>query len=236
MEAKIEERSKEDPSMLRNRLIPMIAILATALALSGVAWAQTTPPVVGVDYFDNANSATLPDGTVRITTSLGRVPGGTAAGHGVNQCALIYVLKPDQELAACCGCKLTPNQLLKLSVNSNLTANTLSGIGPSGTIAIIPSFPNGTSTTVPPVSICNPAVPPIPVPGVTGSGLSVTAWATHVQDSGAITEDDFDFETGSGVVLTVGALVTDCATNVLGNGSGSGVCTCGPPGDPLAIP
>jgi hypothetical protein len=208
--------------MLRSK--PMLfAVLAVALALPGVALGQDSDgaaPAVGLNYFDNANSTTLPDGTVRITTPHNRLPANGATGHGPNQCALIYVLKPDQELAACCGCPLTPNQLLKLSVNKDLTGNPYGAIGPSGTIAIVPSIPNCAPVGAPPVVDCDPGLPPL-----TGESF-VTAWATHLQDSGAITEDDFDFSTGAGAAATVTALVADC-NFVQSNGSGAGVCTCG---------
>jgi hypothetical protein len=209
--------------MLRTKPV-IFVVLAVALALSGVAPAQAADdvaPALGINYFDNANNPSLPDGTVRITTPHLRTPAITGT-HGMNQCALIYVLKPDQELAACCGCPLTPDQLLKLSVNKDLTANTYGAIGPSGTIAIVPSFPNCDPVGAPPVVNCDPGLPPL-----TGEGLpAVTAWATHVQDSGLITEDDFDFETNEGTAATVAALVADCAS-IEGNGSGAGVCTCG---------
>jgi hypothetical protein len=193
--------------MFRTRLLMTFAVLALTPALPGVALAQ----FVGINYFDNANSA-LPDGTVRITTPKLRAP-ATALGHGLSQCALIYVLKPDQQLAACCGCKLTPNALLKLSVNNNLLVNTLSAVGPAGTIAIIPSLLNSPVAT--PVD-CNPGIAPLP-------GAYVTAWATHVQDSGSITESDFDFAYSP---ATATALWTDCTSQVLGNGSGHGRCSC----------
>jgi hypothetical protein len=209
--------------MLRTKLM-LFAILAAALALPSVAQAQR----LGVNYFDNASPGNptppLPDGTVRITTPHLRAPAAAIPGsHGVNQCALIYVLKPDQELEACCGCELTPNQLLKLSVNKDLTANTYGAGDTAGTIAIVPSsFPNFTTTAVPPVPTCDPGKPPS-----TADGLAfVTAWATHVQDSGLITEDDFDFSGDAGAVATVAALVADCAF-IEGNGTGAGICTCG---------
>jgi hypothetical protein len=223
METKIKERSKEDSSMLRNKLM-VFAVLAAALALPSVAQAQ----VLGVNYFDNANSTTLPDGTLRITTPHFRIPSNLTGSHGPDQCALIYVLKPDQELAACCGCKLSPNALLKLSVNNNLTTNTLSGIGPAGTIAIVPSLVNGLDTTVvPPAPICDPTIPPLTfVAGTPPLTPFVNAWITHVQDSGAITEDDFDFFDGVGGRTTAASLVVDCGIIVKGNGSGTGVCSC----------
>ena len=209
--------------MHRTRLLMTLAVLVVALALPSVAGAQA----LGINYFDNANG-TLPDGTVRITTPHLRILGtGLGAGHGPDQCALIYVLKPDQEIAACCGCKLTPNALLKLSVNTDLTANTLSGILTGGTIAIVPSLPNG--VILPPATVstsCDAGRPPIATRATVGTAF-VTAWATHVQDSGAITEDDFDFSTDAGALSTVTALWEDCTVNVEGNGSSSGVCTCG---------
>jgi hypothetical protein len=212
--------------MLRTRLT-LLAILAAALALPSVAQAQAA---LGINYFDNANTG-LPDGTVRITTPHLRTPAITGT-HGINQCALIYVLKPDQELEACCGCELTPNQLLKLSVNKDLTANTYGAGDTAGTIAIVPSsFPNGATTPLPPAvpaPICDPGKLPL----TTDAQAFVTAWATHVQDSGLITEDDFDFITvsdigaGVGAAVTITALAADCAF-IEGNGSGAGICTCG---------
>jgi hypothetical protein len=189
------------------------AVLALTPALPGVALAQGAQ-FVGINYFDNANSA-LPDGTVRITTPHLRALANPTMGHGVSQCALIYVLKPDQQLAACCGCKLTPNALLKLSVNNNLLVNTLSAVGPAGTIAIIPSLPNAVIPGIPPTTACDPGLAPV-------AGAFVTAWATHVQDSGSITEDDFDFNINA---ATVAALVADCSFG-LGQGSGYGRCSC----------
>lgn len=202
--------------MLRTKLM-LFAILAAALALPSVAQAQA----LGVNYFDNANTG-LPDGTVRITTPHLRTFGTPVTGHGTNQCALIYVLKPDQEIAACCGCELSPNALIKLSVNNDLTANTAGGIGPSGTIVIVPSLPNGTA--VPPaLPGCDAGHPPV------GTTAFVSAWTTHVQDSGLITEDDFDFSsaTDAGGAATAHALQQECFLVIQGALSGAGVCTCG---------
>jgi len=205
--------------MLRTKLM-LFAILAAALALPRVARAQS----LGINYFDNANTS-QPDGTVRITTPHLRAFATGLAGHGVSQCALIYVLKPDQELAACCGCEITPNGLLKLSVNNDLTLNTLSAVGPAGTIAIVPSLPNHPAVLPAVLPTCDAGLPS--VPSATAGTAFVTAWATHVQDSGAITEDDFDFSTDVGARATATALWVECQTFVQGNGSGSGVCTCG---------
>ena len=55
-----------------------------------------------------------PDGTVRITNVGTNI---TTPGSG-NLCALIYVFEPDQQMAECCGCLITPDGLLTLSINT----------------------------------------------------------------------------------------------------------------------
>ena len=79
---------------------------------------------------------------------------------------MIYVFEPDQQLAECCGCKITPDGLLTLSVHRNLTSNPLTGATLiNGAIKIV------SSTWNPP---CN-AAKPVPAAGI-------RAWITHVQD------------------------------------------------------
>ena len=118
------------------------AVLAAALALPGVAAAQIDPPledVLKIDYFDNANTGNAPDGKVRITNS------GDTEGTGIvpqDLCAMIYVFRPDQQMAACCGCLVTHNAYLKLSVNNDLTHNPLTNVPlPSGAIKILSTRP-----------------------------------------------------------------------------------------------
>ena len=76
-------------------------------------------PVMAVSYFSNANTSGVADATVRLTN-----PGVT----GGNVCAEIYVFDQDQQLSECCGCLVSPDGLQTLSVNTNLTANPLTGV------------------------------------------------------------------------------------------------------------
>jgi hypothetical protein len=64
--------------MTRLRFI-VLAVLATAFALPGGAWAQVTatPDVYKVDYFDNANCSDAPDAKVRIVNPGTTFGGGT---------------------------------------------------------------------------------------------------------------------------------------------------------------
>jgi hypothetical protein len=181
----------------------MLVVCTLALALcAGYAAAQTAPPAdtLKVDYFANANTAGAPDATVRITNP------GTSGG---NLCADIYVFYPDQEMAECCGCALTPNGLTTLSVNSNLTANPLTGtLLTSGVIKIVSSVDKG---------VCNP------------TSISPTAglrsWATHIQNSAfTITETASQDATLS--TAEQARLRNECSAIVL-DGSGHGICSCG---------
>src|SRR5438445_12015934 len=123
--------------MLRTKLT-MIAILATALALPSVARAQTV--VWHVNYYDNSHTSGAPDAKVRIINS-GAVFPLSPTG---DICAMIYVFDPIQELEACCGCLVTPNGLLTLSVDNDLNNNNVLSRSPttSGVIKVVESLPN----------------------------------------------------------------------------------------------
>ncbi len=157
--------------------------------------------VYKVNYFSNANTAGAPDGTVRVTNP------GTSGG---NLCAQIYVFDPYQELSECCACLVTPNGLLTLSVDKDLTSNPLTGVKlSSGSVEII-------SGVVPSNGVCSP------LNGIVSP--TIRAWTTHIQNSTyAETETE-----NSDTQLTEGNvnLLNDCYAVAL-VGSGAGVCSCG---------
>ena len=118
----------------------------------------------------------------------------------------IYVFEPDQQMAECCGCLITPDGLLTLSINANLTENPLTPvILTTGAIKIVSSAGGA----------CN-AAKPVPTAGV-------RAWGTHIQAAG-VTETEFLDSTLSAGELT---LLKNRCNSILNNGSGFGVCTCG---------
>jgi hypothetical protein len=179
--------------------------------------------VFTVDYFANANTVGAPDATVRIIN-----PGtendnfDASTTEAADHCALIFVFDANQQLSECCGCTVTANALLTLSVNNNLTANPLLGAKlHTGVIKIV-------STTLP---LPGPA-PCSPI-GATGDEFFVATlrvWATHIQNKVGTTypvtegeSQDAGFGIGEG-----NDLAEDC--QVLQElGSGAGTCTC-PPG------
>lgn len=189
---------------LTSRTIVMTAALS---ALPFAARAQTD--VFAVNYYANANAPGA-DATVRITN-----PGTNGAPSPVGDlCALIYVFSPDQQLAECCGCKVTPNGLRTLSVKSDLTNNPLTPVTlVTGALKLV-------SSTATAAGECNAATA-TPTP-------ELIAWATHVQWSGsggtAVTETPFEKATLSSPEL--GVLTEKCG-DIQDNGSGHGICSCG---------
>jgi hypothetical protein len=178
---------------------------------TGVTYAFTSDVFV-VDYFANANTAGAQDATVRVIN-----PGtgsNTANTEGLDLCALIYVFDANQQLSECCGCFISANALLTLSVNKNLTNNPLLGtLLKTGVIKIIGSHS---------IKPCDPtAINPEP---------TLRAWATHIQNKVGTA---FPPTEGESQAATLGLgeandLGEDC-TVLKELGSGAGVCNC-PPG------
>ena len=200
--------------MFRMKPLTLLAVAVLASLSLGITWAETpattpTAPVADtlqVNYFANANTAGAPDGTVELTN-----PGTSGAA---TICAMIYVFEPDEEMAECCGCSLSANDLRTLSVNTNLTANPLTGgaglVG-SGTVSIV-SATDATGT-------CDPrTVTPTP---------STRDWGTHILAAGGgfiVTETTFQSATLGAAELA--SLEAGCRAIVL-EGSGHGICNCG---------
>jgi hypothetical protein len=184
--------------------IPALVIAGLIAAVgTGVASAQD---VYKVNYFSNNTVAGAPDATVRIDN-----PGLT---YG-NLCAMIYVFAADQQMAECCGCVQSHNNLTTYSVSTNLAspARTLTGeYTPSGVIKIV---------SAPYPGYCDPTSAYKPTP-------NLRAWATHVQNKVGtafpVTETEFSDSTLGATELS--NLQAQCAfINILG--SGYGICSCG---------
>jgi hypothetical protein len=163
-------------------------------------------PLALVRYYDLADgSKTNIDGTIRIVNP------GFQAG---NLCAMVYVFDQSQEMNECCGCSLSDSALLTLSLENDLTNNTLTGKkSTAGLIKIVPADSSANPT-------CNAGTP-------SPNGL-LLAWGTDAQmQPGATpqpTESQLDF-----VPLTTAetsVLAGECSA-IQTLGSGRGVCSCG---------
>ena len=139
-----------------------LVILASTLTLSGYAKTQNPPSdSLKVDYFAYANTAGVPDGTLRLMN-----PGSAGAS---SLCAAIYVFNSAQELTECCSCLLSPNGLRTLSVNTDLAGSPANGvIINTGTISIVPTTTTGGQC-------------PLPTKLTPVSG-GVRSWVTHIDE------------------------------------------------------
>jgi hypothetical protein len=95
-------------------------------------------------------------------------------------CALIYVFTADQQLAECCGCPVTPNGLLTLSVTNDLTRNSLTGVKPQrGVIKMLSSAG---------ASPCDPTAPQLPAGPTTTTAPSATTTSTPATSTTTTTQ------------------------------------------------
>jgi hypothetical protein len=150
-------------------------------------------------------------------------------------CAMIYVYDDDEEPIECCGCPITNDGVLTLSVEDNLTSNPFSGRPIAhGTIHVIAAAPNAPSS----LDFCDATGqigPIVPTP-------TIREWIKHVSAEVAVTPypitgvvDNFgniasitevEFLPSVLRALQLTELENDC-TFIRQDGSGAGVCTCG---------
>jgi hypothetical protein len=162
-------------------------------------------PMMLISYFSRINTVNSKiDGTLRIVD-----PGYTQG----DMCAMIYVFDQNQEMNECCGCEISADGLLTLSLLKDLTANPLTGVEPNaGDIEIIPANlgPGGT---------CNA--------GLVSPNSMLTSWETNVQ--GATGQWQLTESTAAVDILSPTeqqVLVNSCGL-VQNLGSGTGICSCG---------
>ena len=176
------------------------SVLAGLVGVAAILSAQAIDPdTFKVSYF--SNEATSADETVRVTNV------GTSGG---SVCADFYVFDPQQEMAECCSCRVTPDGLLELNVHYDLLYNSLTGVFlDTGAIKIVSAATSGGKC---------------PLPTVPKPASGVRAWATHFQNNRTETETEFTDSGMSAVELS--RLGAQCKAIQL-VGSGKGVCDCG---------
>jgi hypothetical protein len=218
--------------MLRtSRWLAFTVTLACVVSVaSGYAVAQTsTEPAdtFSVNYYSNATpgSTTAADQKVRAIN-----PGSLAPSYPPqNLCAMIYVFDNRQEMKECCGCLITPDGLLELSVNTNLTNNPFTAFPPgpaNGDIKIVSALENDFNFggSVP----CDPAGGGLLQNGTYANNIvpipDLRAWSTHLQTDGNTTEDEFQDATLSSGELD--SLQEECF-GIANTGSGVGICARG---------
>src|SRR5579862_5146566 len=177
-------------------------------------------------------------------------PNGCGNGSGitngsctseVDQCAMIYVFDDDQEMGECCGCPITPNELLSFAVETQLANNFQQAIpdNGSGTIVVVGSAINAPVGCNPANATCEQLAegPGIPgcdptVPAITAGDTNLDGSITHnqiISGQAGLTEIPL-FDQGAGDPVENAYLVNECGA-IAGNASHrAGFCHCHPEG------
>jgi hypothetical protein len=174
---------------------------ASGSAAGSATFVVTSPIMMGINYFINANTSGFPGAIVNVSN-----PGITGTGL----CAMIYVFDQDEAMSECCGCPASIDDLRTILVNDDLTNNPLNGQKSTrGMIKIVPADMSSNSS-------CDPT-------SITATG-EASAWSTHLQSPSDVTEGSFR------PVLFTSAeesfLQGTCAA-IKELGGGQGVCSCG---------
>jgi hypothetical protein len=191
----------------------LLVVLGVLVLMSGAAFAQAT---YYVDYYANNNGAAATfDQWIRVVNvGLGGTPMTSPTG---DICANYYVFDNFQEMAACCSCRITPNEYRAARVGLDLTFNPLTPTVPRfGVVKIV---------TTPYTGSCNPTS------SLAGANAELArVWGTHLQVTGAaaapatfVTETEKLPATLSAVEST---FLPQACSFVSYLGSGFGICRC----------
>jgi hypothetical protein len=210
----------------------VLLAIAVCIALAISATAQATDTYFQVRYAANLG---LGESYINIvnTGANGAMRDGPGFGASAgNICVNVYAFSPDEQLVSCCSCLITPNGVVNLGVNRDLTVKTLTGVIPTSvTIKLLATVPNTSATNTAPggspgattgTSCANSAAVPNQL-----LATGMAAWGTTIHNAPpgvaaySVTETAFTPATLSGAELTS---ITNRCTAILGNGSGFGIC------------
>lgn len=152
----------------------------------------------------------------------GTSPNGPGLGGAVgNICVNVYAFDPNEEMIACCSCLVTPDQVVNLGVNRDLTSNTQTGVVPASvTVKLVATLAGtgGTGTSCAASAAAGLTTATI-VEGMVAFGT--TLHATPVSGTYATTETRFAPAALSDSEVT--GLANRC-TGIVGNSSQHGIC------------
>jgi hypothetical protein len=211
---------------LRNVLLAALVCTMAVFAQTVVAPAPIAGTSVGLDSPFQVSYAANPSAGESLinlinTGANGAAPLGPGLGGAVgNTCVNVYAIDPSEELISCCSCLLTPNQVMNLGVNADLTIKTETGVvPPSVVIKLVNTLagPTGTGTSCSnSASFAGSAGFPI-AQGLVAYGTTPQAVGTVYN----VVEHPFIPSTLSAGELT--SLTGRCAS-IIGNASGYGIC------------
>ena len=200
---------------LRNVLLAIlvcsVVVLAQPVTLDGpfqIRYAANQP--AGESYINITNSGA--NGAPLLGPGFGAQAG--------NICVNVYAFSPDEQMISCCSCFVTPNGLVNLGVNRDLTAKTLTGVIPTSVVVKLVSTlagPGGASGS----AVCNNSAA-----GITTATLApgMLAWGTTLHAQGALFATTETAFTPATLSAGEAASLAGRCSSILGNGSGFGIC------------
>jgi hypothetical protein len=196
-------------NILRRTLLSLLAVIS--LLATGTAAAQDYTYDVG--YYTNSRTQGAPSAHLRLAND-----GDDSAAP---LCANLYVFDTQGEMAECCGCQITANGYLDLTVSSSLLGNMLDD-GTVPTRGIIKEV----SSVVPPSGTCDPTAET--------QQNGIKGWLTHIQKGSAsgaysLTETALTDASLSAQELSYKLELTCFFVHWLGYPTG--VCSCTDAGD-----
>jgi len=118
------------------KLLVLVALLVVAAAPLFAQGSVPASAYLVAEYSNNAGPGAPADARIRLI-NVGTL--GTPLTDPVGRvCANVYVFDTQQEMIACCACRITPNGRVSLAVGNDLTRYALTGIAPAnGVIKIV---------------------------------------------------------------------------------------------------
>lgn len=217
--------------MMREKIghsVPSPSALVLFLALAAVPVRAQQP--FQVKYFSNLYMA---DSYINIvnTGANGASLNGPGFGPAGNICVNVYAFSPDEQLVSCCSCLITPNGLVSLSVRDDVRADTITGTAPNSMVVKLVVTATGPGPTFTGTT-CNGSAAAAGTAAFPTIAEGAAAWGTtaHFPGAGALPAAPLPFSTTetafTPATLSDGELasITNRCTNIVGNGSGFGIC------------
>jgi len=200
-----------------------LLVIAAVMIMAAIPTLAQTSPVM-IDYFsNNPGPGGAADQQIRLV-NFGAA--GTPLTSPVGDvCANVYVFDANQEMVACCSCRITPNGLISLSIANGLTNNPVTSVVPvNGDVTIVSTLAAGATA-------CSPLT------YNAGPIDSTAGFGTHLQVSGGTATGTFITETNLATPRILAAPADPEAPAEAGFllqacqfarylGSNKGVCTC----------
>ncbi|MGP8247414.1 MAG: hypothetical protein ACLQVN_23250 [Bryobacteraceae bacterium] len=205
-----------------------VILVAIVLAMASFAQAPVTldspvqmryaaNPSAGESYIDITNTGYNGENLLG--------PGSVSTAGNI--CVNVYAFDAtDEQEVACCSCWVSPNQVVNLGVNADLTSKTLTGvIPPSVSVKLVATLAGGGGTGA--ASTCAGSAATVTHASVLVDGM--VAWGTTLHPgpttgSFVVTETPFTPISVAAASQDLDSIGGRCAA-IIGNGSTYGICT-----------